>query len=116
MAEQKEHPMITAIKAHGMYDDGPITILFTFKVKPASDDKLIEIGRRVFPLVRQEEGCLAYQCYRSADDPLSFTTLESWTNGDAVAKHLTGTHTDEIKNALQEALTEPPVLKLYKSL
>ena len=108
-------PMLDAIRAKGLYEKGPIVIHFSFKIKPEKEH-LLDVAKKIFPLVLKEEGCLAYECYRSSDDKYSFVTVEKWTNGDAVAGHLAAPHTSEIREILKESLAEPPVLKFYTDI
>ena len=111
----QSNPMLDAIRAKGLYENGPIVIHFSFKIKPEKEH-LLDTARKIFPIVLQEKGCLTYEGYRSADDKYSFTVVEKWANGDAVAGHLAAPHTDQIRELLKESLAELPVIKYFTDI
>ena len=110
-----DHPAIVGIKAKGLYD-GPFTVLFNFKVKPGTEDQMIEQLKKSTASTVQEKGCVAFEAQRNADDPTSFTLYEKWVDGEALAIHLAADYTDKFFEVLGATKAEEPVAKFFRQI
>jgi quinol monooxygenase YgiN len=69
-----------------------VTIIAESEIR---QDALFEYMRLVKELIaasRREQGCIAYNLYRSLSNPLKFTLIENWENEQAIESHNNSEH------------------------
>lgn len=70
----------------------PLHVMARFRVRAEYLEALLLLLAELAERSRQEPGCLEYGYYQSVDDPLAFSSFESWrTPVDEVA-HWQATH------------------------
>jgi len=71
---------------------GAVTLLVALRPRDGQDLLLEAELRALIAPTRKEEGCLAYELYRSADPPAAFLLHEIWLSRDAHAAHTRSPH------------------------
>lgn len=95
---------------------GPICFYVTYKVKPGKEDEMIAAAHKLSPLIQKEKGCVAYEIYRSADDPYSFVNFEHWTSGETLKGHVTGEYIGQLRTAIADCFAGAPTLEFFTPL
>ena len=73
-----------------------INVILTFKIRPDKVESFTSLMKTVKATLPSVPGCLAVKVYRSPNDPLLFTLVETW---DSKEKH--GKHIQELKDSGQ---------------
>ena len=75
-----------------------MVLLVTYTAKPGmADDFLREIDARgILCKIRQEDGCLDYSYYRSAEEPDQILLLERWESPYHQTIHMSQPHMAEL--------------------
>ncbi len=73
-----------------------MTIIATYDVSEGNGDRVAELLKGYAPTVLTEPGCIAFDVYRSNDNPNRFVLVEQYTGQAAVEAHIAADHFDEI--------------------
>lgn len=96
--------------------DTTIRVLASFSVKPDQAEAFKSMMRGLREPTRAQPGCIAYDLQQSLEDPASFVFVEEWRSEADLENHLTTAHVQSIAPALQDMLTSPPKVQLYRAL
>jgi quinol monooxygenase YgiN len=91
-AQEKEHPIVTAVKANVKDATKPFTMLVHIKIKDGAAAKFEAAFARAITETRKEKGALAYDLNRSAKHPNEYVVYERWRNVAALEAHLKSPH------------------------
>ena len=58
-------------------------------------EEYITVMNGLGPTVREEDGCITYELFQDAYDPLRMLLFEEWESQEALEKHLTQSHMKE---------------------
>ena len=93
-----------------------ICVAVTYRILPGSEDRALELFRKVTPPTRAEAGCRFYLAHRSTVDPRQFFLYEQYDDQAALDAHRASPHFDEfVKNGLFPIL-ESRSPELYQPL
>ena len=115
MNTSEVHPIIAQVRAKGL-SDAPFVLIIVFTVKPGTEERFAEEGRKAAALTVQEKGCSAYEFYQNADDSTAFTLLEKWADEASLASHLKSEHTGAFGKAIGELVAKAPVFQYLKAI
>lgn len=72
--------------------DDALTAIGIVRAKPGQEE---ELGRRMAALIVPtcaEAGCIAYELFRSAEDPALWMLLEQWRSAEDLDAHISSPH------------------------
>jgi quinol monooxygenase YgiN len=107
MAESKPSPIqsiLDTIKTNNYWDRG-FTITFTVRVKPGTEQSMIDQIRKIIPLTHKEEGCITFEFSQALTDSTHFVLYEHWKNGPSLEFHFGQTYTQEFGGLLAQIAT-----------
>jgi len=93
-----------------------IAVVAEIRVKDGKVEEYLAQAEKVVEGTRKEEGCIYYDCCRSADDPLGFAMVEKWKDKDALDAHMQTDHFKEFKSATEDLTAGPSAINLYSVL
>jgi quinol monooxygenase YgiN len=115
-AQEKEHPIVTAVKANLKDASKPFTILVRIKIKDGTAAKFESAFADAVAGTRKEKGNLAYDLNRSTKNPNEYLVYERWQDLAALAAHLNTPHiqalfaaTDDLRDGSPQADVLVPV-------
>jgi quinol monooxygenase YgiN len=73
-----------------------LQVIARHTIRPGEEETVLAHLTRLVDAARQEPGNLAFDAYRSADDPLSYVLLERYTSRAAFEEHRASDHFQEI--------------------
>ena len=84
-----------------------ITVTAKLKVTEGKEQEFIAAGKKMIAAVKANEAgkTLAYDLYRSRNDPTLFLFIESYADDEALAAHRTTPHMAEFGASLQGLLS-----------
>jgi quinol monooxygenase YgiN len=97
--QDKENPVITAVKSRLKDPDKPFTLIVRIKLKEGAGKDFEASFAKASLATRKEEGNLAYDLNRDTQDPSRYLIYERWKNLAALEAHL---KTSYIKALLAE--------------
>jgi quinol monooxygenase YgiN len=80
----------------------------TFTTTPDTADQFAAVLEQALPLVQDEAGTTTWIAARSAEDPMSFTLVDLFSDGDALIAHMQGTAAALILGQGGPLLAGPP--------
>ena len=86
----------------------PVVAVIT--AKDGSADVVREALTALVAPTRNEDGCLSYALYESADQPGVFVTVESWRHPSDLEAHMASDHIARTFAVAGEALAGAPVI------
>lgn len=86
-----------------------------FKCLPAMREKFVErvISEGILDKIRQEDGCLQYEYYFSADHDTDLLLVEAWESKRHQETHITQPHMADLR-AFNDEYIESAVLREYE--
>ncbi len=78
--------------------------------KPGAEETVQDALSELVVPTRAEPGCLGYELYRSAADPSTFVTIETWRSQDDLDAHMQTPHIARALQATGDALAHPPAI------
>ncbi len=111
-AQQKENPIVAAVKANVKDPSKPFTMLVYIKVKEGAAGKFENAFAKAVTETRKEKGNLAYDLNRSTKNPNEFVVYERWRNLTALEAHLKSAHIQALFAATGDLRTGPPDAKI----
>jgi quinol monooxygenase YgiN len=109
-----DHPIIAAIRPKLADPARPFVLIADFRAQPGRGDEiaLAILNSQAVELSRREEGCIAYELCRDADDPSCFTAVECWRDLASLALHLTTPHFAAVGDALNRLIADAPTIRI----
>lgn len=83
------------------------------RVRPESRAALLAATAVIAAASRSDDGCLSYGFYTNVEDPEVFLSLETWSDEEALAAHMSHTHTTEFLRLATNLLQAAPVVSQY---
>lgn len=62
------------------------------KIKPGTEKEFLEKVQPLLKASRNDEGCISYGLYKSAEEENSFMMIEQWTSPEMLDKHTKEPH------------------------
>lgn len=88
----------------------PLQVVATIPAKPGFEEALGDVLSELVAATRLEEGCLAYELFRSTADASVFVTIETWRARDDLDLHMQSSHVQKAFAAAGEHLAAPPAI------
>jgi quinol monooxygenase YgiN len=73
-----------------------LVVLANITTKPGQRSEAIKASLDCIKATREENGCILYELFASAEDETSLVFVEKWTDKDALRAHL---QTEHLKNS-----------------
>jgi quinol monooxygenase YgiN len=107
-AQEKDHPVVAAVKANIKDASKPFTILVHIKIKEAGTAKFESEFTAAVAGTRKEKGNLAYDLNRSTKNPSEYIVYERWQDLGALQTHLKTPHIQALFAATGDLFDGPP--------
>ena len=90
--EDKENPVITAVKSRLKNPDKPFTLLVRVQVKEGAEKQFEAAFAKAITATRKEKDNLGYDLNRDTQNPSRYLVYERWKNLAALEAHLKTPH------------------------
>ena len=90
-----------------------VQVIARYTLAPGNEDEVLALLPRLAEASRAEPGNLAYEVFRSVDDPRSVVLLERYASREAFAAHRESPHFNEIALGQIVPLLESRVVEEY---
>jgi quinol monooxygenase YgiN len=90
-----------------------ITVIARARAKAGFESQLGKAIAEIVEPSRAEEGCLKYSVRRSVEDPALFITIEEWSSKEAIDRHMSSAHVQELLQKLPAMLAVPPDIQAF---
>lgn len=90
--QDKENPVITAVKARLKNPDKPFTLLVRVQVKEGAEKQFEAAFAKAITATRKEKGNLAYDLNRDTQNSSRYLVYERWKDLTALEAHLKSPH------------------------
>jgi quinol monooxygenase YgiN len=90
--QDKENPVITAVKSRLKNPDKPFTLIVRVQVKEGAGKQFEAAFAKAITATRKEKGNLAYELNRDTQDPSRYLVYERWKDLAALEAHLKTPH------------------------
>jgi quinol monooxygenase YgiN len=94
--EDKENPVITAVKSRLKNPDKPFTLIVRVQVKEGAGKQFEAAFARAITATRKEKGNLAYDLNHDTQNPSRYLVYERWKDLAALEAHLNSRHIKEL--------------------
>jgi quinol monooxygenase YgiN len=111
-AQEKEHPVVAAVKANIKDANKPFTILVHITVKEGAASKFETAFAKAIAETRKEKGNLAYDLNRSTKNSSEFIVYERWQNVAALQAHLQTPHIQILFATTGDLRAGPPQVEV----
>ena len=91
-AQEKDHPVVAAVKASVKDPSKPFAMLVHIKIKDGAATKFETAFAHAITATRKEKGNLAYDLNRSVKSPNEYIVYERWQNLAALQAHVSSAH------------------------
>ena len=89
-----------------------IAVHYTFKKEGDRELAVKEMTESgVLAAIRNEDGCLTYDYYYSADDPMALALYEEWESAEHQKVHMTQPHMPQLRQ-IKEKYIQDTVLRI----
>jgi quinol monooxygenase YgiN len=105
--QEKDHPVVAAVKANVKDPSKPFTMLVHIKLKDDAATKFEAAFAKAIAETRKEKGNLAYDLNRSAKSPNEYIVYERWQNLAALQAHVTSAHIQALAAATGDLRAGP---------
>jgi quinol monooxygenase YgiN len=112
VAQEKEHPIETVVKANLTETSKPFTILIHVKIKDDARAKFEAAFAKARIETRKEKGNKAYDLSRSAKMPTEYIVYERWQNLAALRTHLDAEYITSFMAEIADYFETPPGLEV----
>jgi quinol monooxygenase YgiN len=92
VGQDKENPVIVAVKSRLKNPDKPFTLLVRVQVKEGAGKQFEAAFAKAITGTRKEKGNLAYQLNRDTENPTRYLVYERWKDLAALEAHLKAPH------------------------
>jgi len=113
VAQDKEHPIETVVKANLTETSKPFTILIHVKVKDDARAKFEAAFAKARVQTRKEKGNQAYDLSQSSKMPTEYVVYERWQNLAALRTHLNSDYVTALMAELTDYFETPPGLEVF---
>ena len=86
---------------------GPINLIAEFTARPGQGDTVAALLAGLAADVRQEQGNIAFECFRRLDDASKFVVYEIYRDKAAFSAHITAPYGAVFNARLRELIVEP---------
>ena len=93
-----------------------VNVIISFKIRPDKVESFAGLMKTVKATLPSVPGCQTVKVYRSPNDPLLFTLVETWDSKEMHAKHIQGLKDSGQWNAIAQHFTADPVSNYYEEL
>jgi quinol monooxygenase YgiN len=100
--EEKDHPVLARVKKAKV--TGPFTLVVSLQVKKGKEKAFMDVMRPCVAASVKEEGCVAYELSRDAEDGTRFIIYEKWKSPAALGSHLKTDHFKKLAESLGDLL------------
>ncbi|GAA5192594.1 antibiotic biosynthesis monooxygenase [Rugosimonospora acidiphila] len=90
-----------------------VQLIARHSIRPGHESEVFDLLDQFVPLARSEPGNLAFDVYRSVDDPRSYVLLERYASREAVAEHRRTPHFTDLLLARIVPLLSGRVVEEY---
>lgn len=90
-------------------------VVVSIRVKPGMASEQIAVFNQLAPIVRAEDGCVAYDLHRVDGDEDRFVLLEKWRSREALAAHESTPHMLKAGAASPSFRAEPAIVTILGS-
>lgn len=108
-----DHPILAAVKAKVKDQSKPLMMAVHARIQPGTQDQFESAFAECIKATRLENGCIAYDLNRSADDELQYINYERWASVAALDAHLQADHTVKLLTTIGPLLDDVPEVKVY---
>ncbi len=93
------------------------TICVRYTAKPGQREAFVRavVTQGILTKIRNEEGCLAYDYYFSAQEEDVVLLVEKWASHEHQVRHMRQPHMDELMNLKEQYVAETVVRKVELS-
>ncbi|HWZ87331.1 MAG TPA: putative quinol monooxygenase [Polyangiaceae bacterium] len=91
-----------------------VTVIARARAKRETAERLLVALRELKKNAPAEDGCLSYELYQLADDPLEFLLNETWQSPGHLEKHLGSAHMQAFFAQLPELLERQADMTTWK--
>ncbi len=84
-----------------------VYVVARFFARPERVVELVTLVSGLLGPTRKEEGCIRYDLWRSASDPLELAMIEEWRSAADLDRHLETPHLEHAKERLPALLDKP---------
>jgi quinol monooxygenase YgiN len=74
----------------------PVLLIARHTMKPGTEQQVLPLVAALVEAARDEPGNLAFDAYRSMEDPATYVLLERYASAEALADHRAAAHFNEI--------------------
>jgi len=108
VAEDKDDPVIAAVKPRLKDPKKPFTLIVIVKVKEGSEDKFEAAFAKALAATRKEKGCITYDLNRDAQEGQRYLVYERWKSLADLEAHMKTDHIKALLQVLPELTSGPP--------
>ncbi len=113
MPASADHPILATVKAKVQDQSKPFMMAVHARIQPGTKDQFEAAFTECIKATRKENGCIAYDLNRSADDPTQYINYERWASVAALGAHLNAAHTVKLLTTIAPFLASAPEVKVY---
>ena len=110
--QEKDDPIVGAVKPHLTDASKPFTMLVHIKVKDGSAEKFEAAFAKAVKGTRQEKGNLAYDLNRDAQEAGKYLVYERWRNLAGLEAHVKTPHITSLLAEVGDMLAAPPEIRV----
>lgn len=112
-AQNKENPIVAAVKANLKDPAKAFTMLVRVKVKEGESGKFEAAFAKALAATRKEKGNTTYDLNRSAKSPGEYVVYERWQNLAALQEHMKTPHITTLLTDIGDLLAGPPEVSVF---
>ena len=91
-----------------MKESTPLTLYVAYTAKPGCREKFVRqlVEEGILTLIRQEDGCLAYDYYFSAQDENELLLIERWQSAEHQRVHMQQPHMARLRELKEQYVAD----------
>ena len=113
LAQEKEHPIATQVKASLKDPAKPFTLVISFRIKADSAAKFEAAFTKAAGPTRKEKGNRAYELSRAGKGSAEYVLYERWQDLAALQAHLQTPYITTLLAEMGDMLDGPPDLRVF---
>ena len=91
-------------------------VMARITARPETADQLRDVLQALVAPTRHEAGCIGYEVFQNADNPVEFVTIESWADQVAADAHLGTPHIAEAFAKAGALLAGAPLIHRFRQV
>lgn len=91
-----------------------IRVVARVNVRPEKLEETLQAFNALVAASRAEAGCISYEMLQNLEDPQDLTFIEEWASKEILDEHFVTPHFTAAASRVDELLTAPPEIKIYK--